>query len=279
MRVFIFFDFEGLFYVVSFEYLSVKKVFYGEVRKIVIEVVKIIVMIFYEFGFEEVVVVDSYGFMVNIIFEEMFGFVKFVRGFLRLMSMVVGSKGSDVVFFLGYYVRSGVGRVIFDYIYSGFIIDWIIVNGRFVSEIFLNVYLFGEWGVFVILVVGDRVLFESDVRDVFLKIVGVFFKESFLRYFVISFLMEVINKFFIKGIKEVVKCWKEGVIKFLSVEKFVKVGVCFLNSGFVDVVEFCFLVRRIDGKIVEFEINSVEEVYKMIEFLIFVVIGVRVVFG
>lgn len=268
-----------MFYVVSFEYLSVKKVFYGEVRKIVIEVVKIIVMIFYEFGFEEVVVVDSYGFMVNIIFEEMFGFVKFVRGFLRLMSMVVGSKGSDVVFFLGYYVRSGVGRVIFDYIYSGFIIDWIIVNGRFVSEIFLNVYLFGEWGVFVILVVGDRVLFESDVRDVFLKIVGVFFKESFLRYFVISFLMEVINKFFIKGIKEVVKCWKEGVIKFLSVEKFVKVGVCFLNSGFVDVVEFCFLVRRIDGKIVEFEINSVEEVYKMIEFLIFVVIGVRVVFG
>lgn len=72
--------------------------------------------------------------------------------------------------------------------------------------------------------------------------------------------MEAIKKLLIKGTKEAVKRWKEGAIKPpLSVEKPVKVGgVRFLNSGFADAAELCPRVRRMDGKTVEFEANSVK---------------------
>lgn len=279
MRAFISLDLEGLPHVVSPEHLSVKKALYGEARKIATEVVKITAMTLHELGFEEVVVADSHGPMVNVIPEEMPGFVKLVRGFPRPLSMVAGGKGSDVAIFLGYHARSGVRRATFDHTYSGSTIDWITVNGRAVSETLLNAYLLGEWGVPVILVAGDRALLESDVRDALPETVGVSLKESFSRYSAISPSMEAIKKLLMKGTKEAVKRWKEGAIKPLSVEKPVKVGVRFLNSGFADVAELCSLVRRIDGKTVEFETNSVEEAYKMIELLIFAATGVRAMFG
>ncbi len=260
---------------------------YGEARKIATEVVKITATTLHELGFEEVVVADSHGPMVNIIPpEEMPSFVKLVRGFPRPpLSMVVGGKGSDVAIFLGYHARSGVrGGATFDHTYSSATIDWITVNGRPVSETLLNAYLLGEWGgVPVILVAGDRALLEGgDVKEALPETVGVPLKESFSRYSAISPSMEAIKKLLIKGTKEAVKRWKEGAIKPpLSVEKPVKVGgVRFLNSGFADAAELCPpRVRRMDGKTVEFEANSVEEAYKMIELLIFAASGVRALFG
>jgi D-amino peptidase len=81
------------------------------------------------------------------------------------------------------------------------------------------------------------------------------------------------------GTKKAVELWKEGRIRPIRVSKPVDVKLRFLSTGFADVAELCPIIRRIDGKTVEFEAESVEEAYKMLELLVFASTGVRKIIG
>jgi D-amino peptidase len=165
VKAFISLDLEGLPHVVTPEHLTVKGALYGEARRIATEIVKVVASKLHELGFDEVVVADSHGPMVNFIPEEIPSFVKLVRGFPRPLSMVAGAKGSDVAVFLGYHAKSGTGMATFDHTYSSATIDLVEVNGKAVSETLLNAYLLGEWDIPVVLVAGDRALIEGDLKE------------------------------------------------------------------------------------------------------------------
>ncbi len=277
MRAFISLDLEGLPHVVSLEHLTTKGSLYNEARRIATAVVKTVAEKLHELGFDEVVVADSHGPMVNLIPEEMPGYVRLLRGFPRPLSMVAGAKGSEMAIFLGYHAKAGTGGATFDHTYSSATIDWIELNGVKVSETLLNAYLLGEWNVPVAMVAGDKALVEGDVREHLPWAVGVPLKESFSRYSAASPGMEEIKRTLEEGTREAVERWKNGVIKPLRTEKPVRVRLRFLSSGFADSAELCPLVERLDGKTVRFEANSVEEAYRMIELLIFAAAGVNAV--
>ena len=277
MRAFISLDLEGLPYIVSREHLFVKGALYAEARRIATEVVETVARALHENGFDEVIVADSHGPMVNVLPEEMPEYVELVRGFPRPLSMVAFAKGSDAALFLGYHAKAGTGYATFDHTYSGASIDRLEINGVEVSEFLLNAYLLGSWGIPVILVGGDRRLIETDVKNHTPWIVGVPFKDALSRYAAKSPSMVRIKGMLEAGVREAVERLKTGRAKPLVTEEPVHVTLRFLNSAFADAAELLPVVKRVDGKTVEFETETVEDAYRISELLIIAAAGVNAI--
>ncbi|MCD6373245.1 MAG: M55 family metallopeptidase [Thermococcus sp.] len=277
MKAFISLDLEGLPYIVSREHLFVKGALYSEARRVATEVVKVTVEALHENGFDEIVVADSHGPMVNILPEEMPEYVELVRGFPRPLSMVAFAKGSDAAVFLGYHAKAGTGYATFDHTYSGASVDKLEINGVEVSEFLLNSYLLGSWGIPVILVGGDRRLIETDVKEFAPWAFGVPFKESPSRYAAKSPGMDRIKAVLRNGVVEAVERLKKGEARPLLTEEPVNVRLRFLRSDMADTAELLPFVKRIDGKTVEFEVRTVEEAYKVFELLTLAAAGVNAI--
>ncbi|ACS33293.1 M55 family metallopeptidase [Thermococcus gammatolerans] len=276
MRAFISVDLEGLPHVVSREHLFVKGALYSEARRIATEVVKTAAEALYQNGFDEVVVADSHGPMVNVIPEEMPDYVELVRGFPRPLSMVAFAKGSDAAIFLGYHAKAGTGYATFDHTYSGSTIDRLEINGIEVSEFLLNAYLLGSWGVPVILVGGDARLIE-DVKKFAPWAVGIAFKESLSRYAAKSPSLGKVKALLKAGVTEAVIKLEEGEAKPLKAKEPVEVKLRFLSSAFADAAELLPIIERIDGKTVRFEAETVEDAYRIVELLILAGAGVNAI--
>ncbi|ASJ09555.1 peptide transporter [Thermococcus siculi] len=277
MRAFVSLDLEGLPYVVSREHLFVKGALYGEARRIATEIVKTAAEGLHEAGFDEVVVADSHGPMVNVIPEEMPEYVELVRGFPRPLSMVAFARGSDAALFLGYHAKAGSAGATFDHTYSGASVDRLEINGVEVSEFLLNAYLLGSWGIPVILVGGDRRLIETDVKKHAPWVVGVPFKESVSRYAAKSPGMGRIRSMLEAGVREAVERLERGDAKPLVTDEPVHVRIRFLSSSFADTAELLPFVERIDGKTVEFNAETVEDAYRIFELLILAAAGVNAI--
>ena len=276
MRAFVSVDLEGLPHIVSREHLFVKGALYGEARKIATEIVRTAAEALYENGFDEVVVADSHGPMVNVIPEEMPDYVELVRGFPRPLSMVAFAKESDAAVFLGYHAKAGTGYATFDHTYSSSTIDRLEINGVEVSEFLLNAYLLGSWDVPVILVGGDARLME-DVGRFTPWAVGITFKESLSRYAAKSPSLGRVKALLRAGVTEAVIKLEEGEAKPLKAKEPVEVKLRFLSSALADAAELLPIVERLDGKTVRFEAGTIEEAYKLVELLILAGAGVNAI--
>ncbi|HDJ89593.1 MAG TPA: peptide transporter, partial [Thermoprotei archaeon] len=71
MRAYISVDLEGMPFIVSVEHLSVGKALYEEARKIATELVLTVAKTLKNEGFDEIVVADSHGPMVNVKIENL----------------------------------------------------------------------------------------------------------------------------------------------------------------------------------------------------------------
>ncbi|CAB49502.1 M55 family metallopeptidase [Pyrococcus abyssi] len=272
MRAFISIDLEGLPYIVSREHLFVKGALYNEARKIATKIVKVTAEELHRLGFEEVIVADSHGPMVNVIPEEIPDFVSLVRGFPRPLSMVAFGKDTNLAIFLGYHAKAGTGYATFDHTYSGATIDKVIINGTEVSEFLMNAMLLGEWGVPVGLLGGDEALREDMKLTPWIEFVP--FKRASGRYSAISPSMKRIEEELREGVKRAVYKLNRGELKPLEIKKPVEVKVRFLNSAYAEVAELLPFVERVNGKEIKYTANSVEEAYKVFEVLVFAAAGV-----
>jgi len=274
VRAFISVDLEGLPHIVSREHLFVNGALYSEARRIATEIVKTAAEALYENGFDEIIVADSHGPMVNIIPEEMPDYVELVRGSPRPLGMVASGKESDAAVFLGYHAKAGTGYATFDHTYSSLTIDRLEINGVEVSEFLLNAYLLGSWGVPVILVGGDAKLME-EVREFTPWAVRIEFKEGLSRYAAKSPGLGRVKALLRAGIVEAVTRFEDGEMRPLTTKEPVDVKLRFLNSGFADVAELLPFVERLDGKTVGFEAKTVEEAYKIVQLLTLASAGVN----
>ena len=278
MRAFVSVDLEGMPYIVSVHHLTVGKALYSEARKIATRVTKIVVKELHEEGFDEIVVADSHGPMVNVLPEEMPEYVELVRGFPRPTSMVVGVEGSDAALFLGYHSRAGVARSTFDHTYSG-VVSYVKVNGVEASEFLLNAYVAGHYGVPVILVAGDERLLE-EVKERAPWAVRVPLKSSYTRYAARSPSFTKLEKALREGVKTAVSKLRNGEVRPLRVGRPVEVEVCFVTSGYADVAELAPGVRRLDGRRVTFQTDDIVSAYKLFELLVLASAGLaKVVSG
>jgi len=267
VKAFISVDLEGMPYIVIPGHLSIKGALYEEARKIATRVALVVADELHKNGFDEVVVADSHGPMVNLFVEDLPEYVEVVRGFPRPVSMVSGVDVCDVAVFLGYHAKFGTAKSSFDHTYSGGSINKVEINGIEVSEFLMNAYAAGDFNVPLILVAGEAQLLEDDVRKYAPWAETVALKHSLSRVSAQSPSMVKIEKELRKAVNSAATKFKRKRAKLLVVEKPVKTRVTFLASHFADVAALLPTVKRLDGLRVEYKSKDMIEAYKTFELL------------
>jgi D-amino peptidase len=274
MKAFISVDLEGLPYIVIPGHLSLKGTLYTEARKIATKITLITAEELKKNGFDEILIADSHGPMVNLLVDELPEYVEIIRGFPRPMSMVAGVEECDVALFLGYHAKFGTAKSTFDHTYSGATINKVEVNGVAVSEFLLNSYAAGYYNVPSILVAGDAQLIEDDVKRFTPWVQTVALKHSLSRVSAKSPSMGVIEKELREAVKRAMMNFEEKKVKPLKAEEPVKTLITFHVSTFADIAELLPMVDRIDGLSVEYTTKNIIESYKIFELLVFAASGV-----
>ena len=277
MKAFISVDMEGMPYVVTLGHLNLKGTLYSETRKIATKVTLSVAEELNKNGFDEIIVADSHGPMVNLLVDDLPEYLEIIRGYPRPVSMVAGVEGCDVALFLGYHAKFGTLKSTFDHTYSGGTINRVEVNGVEVSEFLLNAYAAGDLKVPVVLVAGDAQLLKDDVKKYAPWAETVALKHSLSRVSARSFSMVKIEKELRGAVKRAATNFKQNNVKPLIAKKPVKIGMTFLVSHFADAAELLPMVKRIDGLKVEYTASNVIEAYKIFELLALAASGVSAV--
>ncbi|UCC28594.1 MAG: M55 family metallopeptidase [Candidatus Bathyarchaeota archaeon] len=267
MKAFLSVDLEGMPYVVIPGHLSLKGTLYDEARKIATKVTLIVAEELNRNGFDEIVIADSHGPMVNLLVDDLPEYVEIIRGYPRPISMVSGVEGCNVALFLGYHAKFGTAKSSFDHTYSSGTINKIEVNGIPASEFLLNAYTAGDLNVPVILVAGEASLLQDDVERYAPWAETVTLKRSLSRTSARSPSMPRIEKELRKATRRAVANLRPDKAKLLRTTNPVNIGVTFLASHFADVAELLPTVHRIDGLKVEYAASNMVEAYKIFELL------------
>jgi D-amino peptidase len=273
MKAFISVDMEGMPYVVIPGHLNLKGALYEEARKTATKITLITAEELHKNGFDEVVVADSHGPMVNLHVDELPECVEIIRGYPRPLSMVAGVEDCDAALFLGYHAKFGTAKSTFDHTYSGAAINKLEVNGTEVSEFLLNAYAAGEQNVPVILVAGEAQLLKDDVKKYAPWAKTVPLKHSLSRVSARSPSMTRIEKELRTAVKQAVTTFKQKKAKPLTAQKPVKIAVTFLSSLFADVAELLPNAKRTNGLKIEYTAKNMTEAYKTFELLILAAFG------
>ncbi len=163
-RAFISIDAEGLPFIVGRYHLMPGDPLFSELREVSTRITVAVASRLLDRGYQEVVVADSHGSMVNVDPLKMPRGVRIVRGYPRPTSMIAGAEGSKAAFFLGYH-SSPARRGVLAHTYSGRVIQRVnLPDARDVTEFLLNAYALGELGVPVALLAGDETLREEAAR-------------------------------------------------------------------------------------------------------------------
>ena len=267
LKAFISVDLEGMPYIVLRSHLGLKGTLYEEARKIATKVTLTTAEQLHNNGFEEVVIADSHGPMVNLLVEDLPEYVEIIRGYPRPVSMVSGIESCDAALFIGYHAKFGTAKSSFDHTYSGGSINKVKVNDIEASEFLLNAYVAGEMNVPVIMVAGEAQLLLDDVKKYAPWAETVALKHSLGRVSARSFGMTRIEKELREAIERAVARFKKHETRLLKPKKPVKMGVTFLASHFADVAELLPIVKRTDGLNIEYVAGNMVEAYKTFELL------------
>lgn len=268
MKAFVSVDMEGMPYIVIPGHLNLKGSLYSEARKIATKVTLTVAEELNNNGFDEIVVADSHGPMVNLLVEDLPEYVTIIRGFPRPTSMISGIEDCEVALFLGYHAKYGTAKSTWDHTYSGGTINKVEVNGIAVSEFLLNAYAAGESSIPVILVAGEARLLEDDVKQYAPWAETVVLKRSLSRVAAKSSSMIKIEKELKSAVRKAVDNFKRENVKPLNAKKPIRMGITFLASHFADAAELLPIVKRIDGLSIEYSASNMIEAYRTFELLV-----------
>jgi D-amino peptidase len=275
-KAFVSVDLEGLPHVVSRQHLLPGRPLWDEARRIATDVVVKVCEVLRNSEFDEVVVADSHGDMINLEAREFPEYVTLVRGYPRPTSMIAGAEGSDVALMIGYHAGFGTRRAVFDHTFSGAVIRGLEFNGLRFSEYLVNSSALGYLGIPVIFLAGDENL-RTEVERYTPWVVFTPMKESLSRYSAKSPALSKVLRDLESGIKEGLRRYSEGLTRPLTIETPVTVRVSFHESGFADIAELLPIVRRVDGVTVEYRAQNPLEAYKILEVLIMASHGIRLI--
>lgn len=274
MKAFLSVDLEGMPFVVIRGHLHLKGTLYDEAREIATKITLITAEELHKNGFDEIVIADSHGPMVNLLVEDLPEYVELIRGFPRPVSMVTGVEGCDAALFLGYHSKFGTAQSTFDHTYSGRTIRSLQINGIPVSEFLLNAYAAGDFNVPVILVAGDAQLLEDDVKQYAPWAEPVALKHSLSRTSARSYSMTKIEGELREAVKRAVKQFRENAVEPLKAKNPVNIKIVFQSSLFADIAELLPTIHRLDGLTVEYSASTLTEAYNIFQLLVLAAAGV-----
>ncbi len=267
MKAFISVDLEGMPYIVIPGHLNLRGPLYDEARRIATKITLIAADELSKNGFDNVVIADSHGPMVNLLVDDLPEYVEIVRGFPRPLSMVSGIEGCQVALFLGYHAKFGTAKSTFDHTYSGRSINRVEVNGIIASEFLLNTYAAGELGVPVVLVAGEAQLLVDDVKKFAPWAEALPLKHSMSRLSARSSSLVRIERELRDAVRKASNKHEKGKVELLVPKKPVKISIDFLASHFADAAELLPNVKRVDGLKVEYTARNMVEAYRVFELL------------
>ncbi|MCG3216893.1 MAG: M55 family metallopeptidase [Candidatus Heimdallarchaeota archaeon] len=270
MKAFISVDLEGMPYVVIPGQLGLKGSLYEEARKIATKITLIVTDELHKNGFDKIIIADSHGPMINLLIDDLPECVEIIRGSLRPISMVAGVKGCDIAMFLGYHAKFGTTKATFDHTYDGGSVHKILVNGVEASELLLNGYVAGEYGVPTGFVAGDKKLIDDDVVTHVPWAESVALKYSLSRLAARSPSMIKLESELRKGVNKTVIKFNEGELKPLVTKKPVHVELTFRSSNQTDAVSLLPNVTRLDGLTIEYTSKDMVEAYNMFQALMYI---------
>lgn len=274
MKAFISVDMEGMPYVVIPGNLNLKGPLYEEARKTATRITLTTADELHKNGFDQVVVADSHGPMVNLHVDELPEYVEIVRGYPRPLSMVAGAEDCDASLFVGYHAKFGTAKSTLDHTYSGTAIHKLEVNETEVSEFLLNAYALGEYNVPVILVAGEAQLLKDDVMRYTPWAKTVALKHSLSALSAKSPSIIKIEKELRQTVRSASTVFKQKKVRPLTTQKPVKMTVTFNASPFADVAELLPSAKRTAGLKVEYTAKNMKEAYKTFELLAIAASGV-----
>jgi len=268
MKAYVSVDLEGMPFIVSGEHTFLRGNLFSEARRIATRITLAAASKLHELGFEEILVADSHGPMINLDVEAFPEYVSVIRGYPRSLSMVSQIEKTDAAVFLGYHSKAGTLRSNFDHTFSSATIDSLKIGGTEASEFLLNAYVAGFYGVPVILVAGDRALIEGDVRKFAPWVEAVSLKESLSRFASISPSTARLEVELSKAAERAFMKLKSGDAKILRPPSPVEMEIRFLGTEQADVAELLPSAERVDGKTVRYVAKDIVEAYKVLELLI-----------
>jgi len=279
LKAFISVDLEGMPFVVIPAHLNLKGSLYEEARKIATKVTLAVADELRKNSFNEVIIADSHGPMVNLLVDDLPEYVEIVRGYPRPVSMVSGIEGCDVACFLGYHAKSGTRRSVLAHTYSGGNIQKVLVNDVEVSEFLLNAYVAGDLDVPVILVAGEAQLLEDDVRQHASWIETVALKHSVSSVAAISPSLIRLEKQLRESTCRAVTNFKQNHTTPLKTGKPVNVRITFKSILQADAAELLPIAKRVDGLSVEYQTENMITAYKVFELLVLAGTGAGAIFS
>jgi len=278
MKAFVSVDLEGMPYIVIPGHLNLKGTLYDEARKIATKITLTVAEELNKNGFNDIVIADSHGPMVNLLVDDLPEYVEIIRGTPRPVSMVSGVEGCDVALFLGYHAKFGTAKSTWDHTYSGSTINRVEVNGVAVSEFLLNAYAAGDLNVPVILVAGEAQLLKDDVKQYAPWAEAVALKYSLSRVATRSFSMVKIEKELKEAVKRAVANFRQNKVKPLMAKKPVKTMITFNATHYADAAELLPIVKRVDGLNVEYTASDMIEAYKVFQLLVLAALAYTTLF-
>ncbi|MHA2272198.1 MAG: M55 family metallopeptidase [Candidatus Hodarchaeales archaeon] len=274
MKAFISVDLEGMPFVVIREHLHLKGTLYNEAREIATRITLIAAEELHKNGFDEILIADSHGPMVNLLVGDLPEYVELIRGFPRPVSMVSGVEGCDVALFLGYHSKFGTAQSTFDHTYSGRTIRSLRINGIPASEFLLNSYAAGDFNVPVILVAGDAQLLEDDVKQFAPWAEAVALKHSLSRTAAKSYSMIKIEGELRGAVTRAANRFRKNAVEPLKAKPPVTMRIVFQSSLFATVADLLPTIHRIDGLAVEFSASTLTEAYNIFQLLVLAAAGI-----
>ena len=148
-------------------YIRFRPLFTGDVNAVALG--------FFDAGVDEVVVTEAHGGMRHVMLEKLDPRVTMISGPNRVFGMLEGiQEGADLVAFVGYHSAAGTDGVL-SHTFSGSNLTRVTMNGRLMSEGYLNALLAAEYGSRLALISGDNVAcadageYAPDCRQVAVK--------------------------------------------------------------------------------------------------------------
>ncbi|MCX8209206.1 MAG: M55 family metallopeptidase [Sulfolobales archaeon] len=266
-RVYVSIDAEGLPGIFHPSQLTTEGKLFTELRDVMAKVVKVVVEELKKYGYSEVWVADSHGFMGNVQYLDVPDDTYLVRGSLRPTSMVYGiDRGFEAAMFIGYHSPAATPRGLAEHTYSGLAFYEVRVNGVRASEFYINALVAGRYGVPVALVAGDDKLRE-DVLEKAPWVVYVVFKESASRYSAVMKPMNVVLRELREGIAEAVRRVRDGTARPLKVDGPIAMEFHMRRSEYADAAEDVPGVTRVGAYTIRYVARDPVEGYKVMKLL------------
>jgi len=205
---------------------------------------------------DEIVVADSHAKGDNLPYEltQRDSRLHLISGWPRRSYMMPAfSKEYSVVFLVGYHAGKGCPGAAMDHTYSGSSIHQIWVNGQVVNEAILNAAYAGSFGVPVGFVSGDAALAEQfKALGVLEHVSFVNTKQALSRYAMKSRPHGVVRKETVDSVRAVLDADVNSLPVYTLSPPYT-MRIEFVSTGQADVVLLMPGVRRINGRVLEFE--------------------------